>query len=68
VAPQHVESAWTRDRTHVPSVVRQILIHYISKEVSQAFLTKLGLLLVWLFKKNQNISSLAIVTWNKAEL
>ena len=27
VAPQHVESSWTRDWTHVPCIGRQILIH-----------------------------------------
>ena len=28
VAPQHVESSQTRDRTRVPCISRQILIHY----------------------------------------
>ena len=31
VALWHVESSWTRDRTHVPCVGRQILIHYTSR-------------------------------------
>ena len=34
-ALQHVESSLTRDRTHVPCIVRQILIHYTTKEVQQ---------------------------------
>ena len=27
VAPQHVESSWSRDQTHVPCIGRQILNH-----------------------------------------
>ena len=32
VAPQHVESSLTRDRTHVPCVGRRILIHRATRE------------------------------------
>ena len=33
VAPQLVESSWTRDRTHVPCIGRQILNHWTTREV-----------------------------------
>ena len=33
VAPWHVESSWTRDRTHVPCIGRQILNHCATREV-----------------------------------
>ena len=33
VAPQHVESSWTRDQTHVSCIGRQILIYYTTREV-----------------------------------
>ena len=33
VIPQHVESYYIRDQTHVPCTGRQIPIHYIIKEV-----------------------------------
>ena len=32
VAPQHVGSSWTRDRTHVPCIGRRILIHWATRE------------------------------------
>ena len=32
VAPQHVESSWTRDQTHA-CIGRQILIYYTTREV-----------------------------------
>ena len=31
-APQHMESPWSRDQTHVPCIGRQILIHWSTKE------------------------------------
>ena len=31
--PWHVESSWTRDRTHIPCIVSWILIHYTTREV-----------------------------------
>ena len=33
VAPQHMESSWTRDQTHVPHIGRQILNHWPPREV-----------------------------------
>ena len=33
VALRHVESSWTRDRTHVPCIARWILIHCATREV-----------------------------------
>ena len=33
VAPWHVESFWTRDRTHVPCIGRWILSHWTTREV-----------------------------------
>ena len=33
VAVRHVESSWIRDRTHVPCIGRQILMHCSSREV-----------------------------------
>ena len=33
VAPQHVESSWTRDRTHFPCIGRRILNHCATREV-----------------------------------
>ena len=33
VAPRQVESSWTRDRTHVPCIGRQIFIHCTTREV-----------------------------------
>ena len=42
VAPQHVESSWTRDRTCVPCIGRQILIHCTTREVWTAAL-------IWVF-------------------
>ena len=30
----NVESSWTRDQTHVPSIGRQVLIHYTIREDS----------------------------------
>ena len=33
VAPQHVECSWTRDRTLVPCLGRQILNHWTTREV-----------------------------------
>ena len=33
VAPQHVGSSWTRDRTHVPCIGRRILNHWATREV-----------------------------------
>ena len=48
VAPQHVESSRSRDRTHVPCVGRRILIHCTTKEVPSKPLSAgiLGLLQV----------------------
>ena len=34
IALRHVESSWTGDRTHVPCIGRQILIHRATREVS----------------------------------
>ena len=34
VAPQHVGSSWTRDRTCVPCIGRQILNHCANREVT----------------------------------
>ena len=36
VAPRHVESSWTRDRSHVPCTGRQILIYCPTREVQHA--------------------------------
>ena len=33
VAPWHVGSSWTRDRTHVPCIGRRILNHWTTREV-----------------------------------
>ena len=33
LALRHVESSWTRDRTHVPCTGRQILNHWITRQV-----------------------------------
>ena len=33
VALRHVESSWTRDRTHVPSTLRQTANHWTTREV-----------------------------------
>ena len=33
VAPRHVESSWTRDRTHFACIGKQILIHCTTREV-----------------------------------
>ena len=33
VAPRHVESSWTRDRSCVPSLGRRILNHWTTREV-----------------------------------
>ena len=33
VAQQHVESSWTRDRTSVPCIGRQILIHWATRDI-----------------------------------
>ena len=33
VSPQHVESTWTRDQTHVPCLGRQTPIHCLTREV-----------------------------------
>ena len=33
VAPRHVESSWTRGQTHVACIDRQILNHWITREV-----------------------------------
>ena len=32
VAPLHVGSSWTRDRTGVPCIARQVLNHWITRE------------------------------------
>ena len=37
VAPRHVESSWTNDRTHVHCIGRQILIHCTTKEDPSIF-------------------------------
>ena len=37
VAPQHVESSQTRDKTHVPYIGKQILIHCTMSEVPDMF-------------------------------
>ena len=34
----HVRSSWTRDRTCVPGICRQILIHWATREVQDPFL------------------------------
>ena len=43
VAPQHVESSWTRDGTHVPCIGRWILIHCSTREVPESFLKQIAL-------------------------
>ena len=46
VAPWHVESSWTSDRTHVLCIGRWILIHCTTREVLILFLkSRLGKLL-----------------------
>ena len=37
VAPQHAESSQTRDRTCVPCIGRQILIHYTTREAQNLY-------------------------------
>ena len=37
VVPQHVESSQTRDKTHVPYIGKQILIHCTMSEVPDMF-------------------------------
>ena len=37
IAPQQVESSLTMDRTRVPSIGRQILTYWTTKEVLEAF-------------------------------
>ena len=39
VAPQHVGSFWTRDRTLVSCTGRQILCHWVTRETLDVFLT-----------------------------
>ena len=41
VAPQHVESSWTRDQTHVPCTGRWILIHCATRESYYTWYLKL---------------------------
>ena len=41
VAPQHVESSWTRDRTHVLCTGRWILIHCATRESYYTWYLKL---------------------------
>ena len=43
VAPQHVGSSRTRDRTHVPCIGRQILNHCATREVPQFSFNKIYL-------------------------
>ena len=43
VDPQHVESSWTRNGTHVPCTGRWILIHYVTREVPESFLKQIAL-------------------------
>ena len=43
VAPQHVESSWTRDQTHVPCILRKIPIHCTTKEVHSLLFLLLAL-------------------------
>ena len=50
-APQHVESFWTKDRTHVPCIGRQTLNHWSTKEVS-LLIFKNCLDLYWLHATN----------------
>ena len=38
VAPEHVKSSWTRDQIHVPCFGRQVLNHWITREVHMFFL------------------------------
>ena len=38
VAPEHVKSSWTRDQIRVPCFGRQILNHWITREVHMFFL------------------------------
>ena len=38
VAPRHMGSSWTRDRTRVPCIGRQILNHCATRKVLQDFL------------------------------
>ena len=42
VALQHVESSWTRDRTRVLCIARQIPIHYTTREVASMVLSPLN--------------------------
>ena len=37
VAPHHVESFWTRDRTYVPYIGRQTLNHWTTREVLEFY-------------------------------
>ena len=48
VAPRHVGSSWTRDRTRVPCIGRWILNHCTTREVPQSFLFMISLTL-WPF-------------------
>ena len=53
VFPWHVSSSWTRDRTCVPCIGRQVLIHCTTREVLSIFLLGLfpGVLLLRIFLK-----------------
>ena len=47
VSPWHVESSWTRDRTHFPCIGRQILNHWTPREVPTS-------LCFWVGKKGES--------------
>ena len=40
VAPQHVESSYTRDQIHVPCIGRRILIHFTTRELPVQYILK----------------------------
>ena len=66
VAPRHVESSQTRDRTYVPCIVRQISIPCTTREVPQWILICISLNWTWnkrlVPNRKRSISRLYIVT------
>ena len=49
VVPQHVESSWARDQTHVPHIARRILKHWTTRKAQDVFFFNIYLhVFVWL--------------------
>ena len=47
VAPQHVGSSWTRDRTHVSWTRRWVIYHWATKEATKIFKSNCTVRLSW---------------------